>query len=573
MLKLFTVILFYSAILCPNVFGINNDSSKNSADPEFVFTVVGLYSECSNSVAAENRTEMNNVARLTRRYVQYIPYTIANFSEIQYGSQIKIDVHHYDMCSEKGNANIVQIIEIMMLDDFYFFQEPGKNYKTSTIGAFFIFMSDDLTARLRSLVHGIPIFDSNFKDILKNEYRLYSNFLLKLAKLYHWNKLMFFFLEGSDNVFYREYRNKCMETFKEENYCVYQKDIRADGKIDYETKTWLIEHRPTIVLFGLNRLQKQFFLANAGLLKDLELQIFLHDYNDDLSFVENGFILVIGDTYRIRLNWELGLGLYFGVTKADLPEYFKIGLINNAMLNCKRYFDLISAHWNQTIRRGDYESFKILRQQASSTNYHIADRSFKVLLNYGFIRDIGYLVQSSWVDNYDHFQDLLPFLLKYNFRTVPSNCTELICPPGFYKAYGNVTMGFAWKCEPCPVNFYKSNYGNTACFPCTGLKSVDDGKRTACVDPYKEVLLESSSERYFVVAVCGIGLLTTLTTLTVFLLKRNTPIVSLCDFKVSMGHMILIMLIFIGVSCSLLIHPSNFVFCLMKVVLISIGYT
>ena len=213
---------FYTIIflLCvSDGYGTNRQSSAGTT--EFAFTIVGLYSECSTNTNAENRTEMNRVARLTRRYVNVLPFVLANFSRIEYGSQMKIDVHHYDMCSEKGNADVMKILEIMMLDEYYFFQEPGKKYKTSNIGAFFIFMPDNLTSPFKSLVHGIPIFDPNFKEIMQNEYRLYSNFLLKLARLYNWKKLMFFFLEGSDNVFYREYRSRCMEGFKEEYFCVY----------------------------------------------------------------------------------------------------------------------------------------------------------------------------------------------------------------------------------------------------------------------------------------------------------------------------------------------------------------
>ena len=568
MAKVFAVILVYIVTLCiTGIYATHNESTT-----EFVFTIVGLYSECLTNSNAENRTEMNRLASLARRYVDTIPYG-PNISN--YKSCVKIDVRHYDMCSEKENDDVMKIIVNIMLDEDFFFQEPGEKYKTSNIGAFFVFMTDDLTARFKSLVHGIPIFNSNMKEILPNEYQLYSNFILKLARLFHWNKLMFFFLEDSDHFFYREYRSKCMETFREEYFCVYQKDIRADGKIDNETKIWLFENRPTIVLFCLPKLQEKFFSVNADLLNDLELQVFFHDLSTENITIQNKYTFVFIDQHRSALNLEWDVSFLPHIpTDLYIPAYFRIGFQNDLWLKYQSYF--FSVCLTLTMFKGEfighYRLYKTLLQRAShslSSDDEIAsvDRFIDVWFGES-TSDITY------IDHYSEFEYLLPFLMKNKLMTVPSNCTEVSCPPGSYKTYGNVTMGFAWKCEPCPVNYHKSNYGNTACLPCIGLKSVDNGKRTACVDPYEEVLLESSSERYFVIAVCGIGLLTTLTTLIVFILKRNTPIVTLCDFKLSLGHMILILLIFIGVLFSLLIHPiMDSQFCVLKLVLVSIGYT
>ena len=162
MAKLFTTIPFCVLVLCvAGVFGAYNESTT-----EFVFTIVGLYSECLTNTSAENRTELNRVASLTREYANILSYINANFTKIQYGSQMKIDIHNYDICSEEGtNDDVMKIIENMILDNDYFFQEPGKKYKTSTIGAFFIFMNDEQTKHFKSLVHGIPIFEK--EEIIK----------------------------------------------------------------------------------------------------------------------------------------------------------------------------------------------------------------------------------------------------------------------------------------------------------------------------------------------------------------------------------------------------------------------
>ncbi|XP_066911755.1 taste receptor type 1 member 2-like [Clytia hemisphaerica] len=172
---------------------------------------------------------------------------------------------------------------------------------------------------------------------------------------------------------------------------------------------------------------------------------------------------------------------------------------------------------------------------------------------------------------------MLPFLSQWsavNHSLPLIHCKNITCPPGFYRTYGNTTMGFEWKCEPCPINYYSSTHGyETNCLPCLGVKSVSNTERIVCIDPYDEISFEMSSERYFGIVVCVIGIFSTLLTRFIFTLKRNTPIVKLSDYKLSLAHLVLICVNSVGVLISLMVQPINSDFCALKLVLISVGYT
>ena len=119
-----------------------------------------------------------------------------------------------------------------------------------------------------------------------------------------------------------------------------------------------------------------------------------------------------------------------------------------------------------------------------------------------------------------------------------SHCPVLNCSPGSYRSYENITYGFSWICIPCAKNHFKPDAGNHECTLCKGRLSIDNGNRTACIDPYTNVFLDFSSKEFFIIGSASLlGILIVTLTLVTFIIKRNTPIVTTSDFKVSILHM------------------------------------
>ena len=199
------------------------------------------------------------------------------------------------------------------------------------------------------------------------------------------------------------------------------------------------------------------------------------------------------------------LGIEIPVTSelSKLPSHVKIGYLNKAFPS---YYSFLSSIEECFLSSQCNKTFVEIRQRATEKLFALG-RSIILF----FVEQQSQVLTASL--NYEHFEISLDSLVQKIFYN-QSQCSDfLICPPGFHKVYGNVSKGFSWKCEQCPINHFKSKYDNTTCQPCSGKFSIDNGHRTACVENGKmalqEIPLQMSNERVFVVTICSIGVLAT----------------------------------------------------------------
>ena len=134
-------------------------------------------------------------------------------------------------------------------------------------------------------------------------------------------------------------------------------------------------------------------------------------------------------------------------------------------------------------------------------------------------------------------------------KNYPGNrCPLVVCGPGKYKVYGEIAGGYGWRCDLCPVNHYKSTVGDDGCIPCRGQFSIDNGFRTKCIDPYRDVYPNIIKMVLFqsTIALSAFGFVGSFFTLGVFIKKRKSPVVTSSDFTASTIHLIIINLAFIA---------------------------
>ena len=144
------------------------------------------------------------------------------------------------------------------------------------------------------------------------------------------------------------------------------------------------------------------------------------------------------------------------------------------------------------------------------------------------------------------------FLKEAKFK--PLNCTRILCLPGYYKTYGviernNYTGKFdqidGLKCVLCGVNTIKIGYNDGPCVPCQGRYNVDNGLRTACVDPYKDVDLSFETDQIYIsISLITFGSIITLCSLVIFIVKRDTPIVRATDANLAITNLVFLLSIF-----------------------------
>ena len=157
---------------------------------------------------------------------------------------------------------------------------------------------------------------------------------------------------------------------------------------------------------------------------------------------------------------------------------------------------------------------------------------------------------------------------------------DLICPPGHHKRYGNVniTKGaddeHSFKCDPCPLNTIKVDFADGPCVPCTGTLSIDNGKRTACIDPYNNVKMFFNQQQHILtLSLSCFGTFLTSFVIIVFYVNHETPIVLSSDKNWSFVHLASLLGIFIGIICLYALPYLEVEICVCRNLIYSIIYT
>eukprot|EP00111_Clytia_hemisphaerica_P007745 TCONS_00022494-protein len=205
--------------------------------------------------------------------------------------------------------------------------------------------------------------------------------------------------------------------------------------------------------------------------------------------------------------------------------------------------------------------------QPDSKGYH------KPMFSITNIKNMTCLYSSCAIDMFNrHLVRNLSDLLLSNTNNIssPTKCPQEICVPGKHKVYREIAGGYGWRCDLCPVNYHKSTIGDNGCIPCHGRFSIDNGDRTACIDPYIDVYQTPIERTLFKISLSAscFGGFSTMATLVLFIKKRETPVVATADSKMSILHLFAILVIFIFSPVIEILHPSMEV-CVGKTIITS----
>ena len=327
-----------------------------------------------------------------------------------------------------------------------------------------------------------------------------------------------------------------------------------------------MENRPTVILFGTEIHQKHFLIKNTPFVNQTGLQLIIQEtlisepILKSLISVYHPNIILLADSIRHRLNYDIPIPTY----RYSIPKDAVIGFHKWSHLAFNAYYYYVEELYNSTIRQGNYGAFLYHRELARLQKPSLVQKFI-------IFRFVDFKIQIIMY-NYVQFNEMVKNLQRFPLQRPPTECPEILCGPGYRYIYGNISDGFSWKCERCAANYFKKDYGNTDCLPCSGALSIDNGKRTECVDPFKEKFLQYKTVRIVVLAMSGTGALMTLLIMIVFTLKRDTPMVRLSDYMVSIGHMALSIFIFASIMVALVLRKTSLEICMVKVLLISVCY-
>ncbi|XP_066910275.1 uncharacterized protein [Clytia hemisphaerica] len=538
----------------------------------FLIRNIGIFSMC---LGKSNRTSSHHVAESLKN--TYFDAEKSFIWSLYTGEQppylltkhIEFDV--FDVC--EGMAELKKVVIDLLLSKKYQLQEGGhQSVHHSSIMAVFSYLPNKMNTLLRDVMYEQVVYDisliSEQLELSQTDLDLESDvqLLSDVISYFQWEDLTLLYIGivGEEHP-YHPYFVKTLETFKTFKLCVSHYEISPYEIDKFITKKWLQNMRGSaIILFGVDKYLTVALDFFGYFYQEIKFPLLVLDAENFDAYYKATFIKIF-DHLRHDIR-----GDYLGVRKrlpvdvqARIQAYpnhinHKLTLIlwnfYSTLSRLRRYRNRLKSDYRDFFRirirmRELYQSGIIQGKTIIKIKHDVYDRRFAV--------DI---------DSQDRYQD--------HADIQNSSCPILNCPPGLYKNYQNVSNQFTWLCKPCPSNTIKPDYGNTACTKCTGLLSIDNGNRTKCIDPYSNIspVALASSEFIFLITFCALGFIFSSFNLFIFTVKRNSPIVKLSDYNVSIIHNILSCWIFTTVLLAFFAKPQ-LVICRIKPLIITILYT
>jgi len=521
-------------------------SSFASTDTTKTFYNIGIFSSCLQKSA--NRSQFNALAdSLNKIYEDFLEVTtkLPNFT-------VPFQYDWYDVC--ESFEKFYQVIEKIALDKRYLLRAPfNSSYTENSIFIIFVFLPERMTRLLKVTFSNILIYEIDFELLHdgrveaagnSDEVR-FTNDLVNTAQKYKWEDLYLVSIKNytsDNNLMYHDYFQRSIDAFRALKTCIHYStvDLANEKMIDDIFKVpWIHNRKSAVVLFGAERYQAKLVRRFISYFRQHQFPVVLHNLMKweyyQLWRGEKVPFVTIADFRFFGIILASSMTFSSGAAFLSLPNFLKreMNSVLTVMFNDLFLIDGDTVPVNET----SVKHFLKLRSKTKKRH-----KKFNLVL-------------------------------QGSVRPNATYCPNITCEPGHYKVYGNTTKGFAWKCIPCPDNHIKRFYGNSGCVPCTGVLSIDNGIRTRCVDPYKKFYVEIFNEEFVAVfSLSAVGVLSTLFSMVVFVLKRNTPIVTTSDFVVSIIQMSITCLIFVVTPLPFLKNASSAFVCTWRTLNISVLY-
>ena len=537
------------------------------------YTVVSLFSECTNMTAHE-RSPFNKRASQIKIDNENI---LSQFPDLNHFS--------FDVC--ESTDILLQILINVSLNAKFYFRQPNNvapDSEEMLVNKYMnlVFLVGYVTEIQAKLIKEIMAFTEfqkfcfpyhcdkllSFRTIADQ-----SMILLNLVDHFGWQNIKMVSVTDKIVFPFHTYFMKSLRIFNEtKRFCIQSKvlnltelyptiDLRDPFEIDldwYEKYVvdFLGEEQDDslLIIFGSNH-----FTHNTPWIYNSSGVCIIHDIYLLETNVNrhNDFFNILTVTDKMRRDNSLDLTI-----KHDADAFFRLPTNVLSQLSIQRMYQLNSEIESLTQVREDNKDWM-------KTEF-VLPLSAKKNLPYGFpIKNKQARIMSQ-------------VFLQQHQNSYPSlKCHQLNCSAGFEKKYGQraITsrsgkneLSFGMKCALCPINHFKTEYGDGPCKACTGVLSIDNGFRTGCIDPYTNYDLKMDTLMESIAYIFGlIGTCLTLTVIVVFHLRRETPIVRSSDYHISLIHLSSIVITYIVGLLSISINISKEM-CIVRNLNISIFY-
>ena len=451
----------------------------------------------------------------------------------------------------------------------------NKSALYSSVVDIFMHTSEEMVSLVKSVFNRIPVYDIDYR--VQPDGSVYditveaTKNLIKLVKYFKWKKITVVSLAKIDFPFAVYYR-KSIEALQGLNICLEMYEIephQVNNETGFLKRMAHSDEFSVVVLFGTGKEEEEFLQNIKDWFSKIPFFPIIHGWHNMLNdYIRIHDLDLSGNSYIQERILELDELNLFPSEKYDkLPTHVKYAVGEN--LYTYEYVMETLVAWKQ------FDLFDWLTSILSLFRYHIQDKIKRgttsmtefFMSKRGFARKIGLMV---WGHVFIYEK---AFVKSFTSETKNLTFCEIpTCAAGQYRVYGNVSNGFSWNCLSCPENTYKPLSGDGPCEKCTGRFNIDNGKRTACIDPFTNANIDfSNNEFIFLVVLSAFGMIMTLSSLIVFTVKKKTPIVLISDYKISITQMVTICLLNLIILCSFIGKPSLHK-CIMRLISISILY-
>ena len=516
--------------------------------------LVYLYSGCQDQ---ENKTDFS------RRSIALKKYHLSSKEPAYF-----LKITDYDVCYDQHQL-ILAVTEILLNLKFRNVAIDPKFSMETNIGSIAAYIPTSMFKLLQELMvfTNIPIVAQS-GEINLSDFHPVNNRIVSFRKM---------FLDI----------DQCITDYKWQALNVLLLKPLYDKAVNINS--FLYDH----ILTGLRRRQNQCFKAAKINFYDIEavdsmtmnnfLQLVENSNMERQAFIVasdesayNSFIRQIIKNHNVNNYYFLHFGYNMNYWKYPLP-------VNSTFLEVGNHIGYKSGdvylHLNTEVR--DFN-------EARNLIFHRAKAALFSLLYGRFYQRIDMLFSSLLADpmvisrryHYKGFSDITKsFFDEKEFKKRSETvCPNVICQPGFQREFGILQnhspfweTEIAFQCIRCPVNHYKATFGDDKCKPCRDY-FVTNEQRSECVDPFQSAFITIYSlEGVLCMVEFSISILMTISIVSVFAWKRDTPIVRSSDTMFTFFHLLLILLTNVFLPLTYYGQP-NTTKCMARICIVAVLY-
>ena len=545
---------------------------KNIHSIDYDFRLIGIYSTCS-SEGRLNRTQQNLDAEMYHDVNKDITNDFARYFKGLYKRFLTISITltyvSYEVCND--NEKLTSVTAELLLDQKYELQNPETEGNDTSVVFIFTHLPSTMSRFVYNAfsftnvpVHLFELVTRPDGSLHSNKFEEWTRNLIELTSKLNWEDLFLVSITTDDDIFpYHAYYNYSIDEFVKHRKCIQLHKVTPNEIYyhDYFNSTWLKGHsKPAIVLFGRGTIQA----STLHYLTDLHNQTGTPVMTQDVLFSRYMAGLARRPSYFFNTHHQLRTeykqykyGTFYQriypfpvITRntTDKMDRLKSYMIPElGVISSRIYTMFLSFVYFNRITVSD--QFRVLKGLREDTKESLEIYSPSEMINE---------VQLSNRMVYSNIEGFFHKQLNQSIESLGTKCPQPICGPGRYKVYGEISGGYGYRCDLCPVNHYKTTVGDDGCISCRGRFSIDNGLRTKCIDPYKDIYANVWESVLFklLLSLNILGLICAIGTMGIFTMKRKTPVVVTSDFTISIIHMCVIALIFLLLQILQITSPS-----------------